>query len=469
MRYLIFFIVLSLGVSCRKAPPGQISEGSRDTLQAYVSEGPVATEVDTYFSSLARLGRFNGVVLVRSRGDLLLHKAYNMPPESQPADPGPGTADASKDSVAASMPDTTRLSASLPVRPDSQFDLRSVAKLFAKVHLLDLQRQRILDLDDPLSQYLPDFPRGRDITLRQLMEHQSGLPRELDESNLLERSPEAIVALAKRQPLEFEPGTETRYSNVGYQLLYYLIGKLSGQPFRDVMRTAYFKPLGMTGTGSNFVPEERLPPRYAFGHYHNDADSLIAVLGFLPEESRMGNFHATAGDMDRYMNALDSTLVSPLLEDGRLGHAGGTRGKRAYVLRDFAKDYSIVFLANYDGMPFEQVVADVQSLMEGGRVEMPREINRSAIALPTSVLQRYSGTYDFVDAGHIVLELRLERDTLWVYQEGRNNGPLLPESETVFFGDPESAESFEFVRDTMGTYHALMDFMGVQWKGVRIE
>ena len=75
----------------------------------------------------------------------------------------------------------------------------------------------------------------------------------------------------------------------------------------------------------------------------------------------------------------------------------------------------------------------------------------------------------FVEAGHLVLTLRLENDSLRVYQKGQYNGVIYPESDRVFFGDPHSKESLEFEPDGAGGYYILMDFQGVQWKGDKIS
>ena len=99
---------------------------------------------------------------------------------------------------------------------------------------------------------------------------------------------------------------------------------------------------------------------------------------------------------------------------------------------------------------------------------MPERVQRKAVQVAPEILMQYEGTYDFVEAGHLLLTIKLERDSLWVYQKGQNNGVLLPESETVFFGDPASRESLQFEPDGSGGYDVLMDFQGVQWKGVAV-
>lgn len=436
MRSIWIGLLAALAASCTSVPdPAHVPP-------TQVVEGPAADSLDRYLTRLTELGRFNGVVLVRKDGKLLLHKPYTMDYSGMPE---------------------------LEVGLESQFDLRSVSKLLAQVAILDLEKEGLLDTRAPLSRYLPEFPRGGEITIQHLMEHRSGLPREFSRDSILHLEPEGVYRQIQQEVLEFPPGTDQRYSNVGYQLLYYLIGNRTGMPFRTFLEKRYFNPLGMGGTGSNFTPQQHLPEHYAYGHFEDGDGNIRWVDGFLADEARMGNFHTTAADMDRFLGAVDSARVASLLDQGVLSHAGGTRGKRAYVHRDFNNGYTLVFLANYDKLPFEALVRDLVALTEGRSVELPREIRRTATVVAPELLERYTGVYDFADAGHLVLELRLERDTLWVYQEGKNNGPLFPESETVFFGDPTSAESLTFEQDSTGNYTIWMDFQGVRWKGLPVE
>lgn len=147
----------------------------------------------------------------------------------------------------------------------------------------------------------------------------------------------------------------------------------------------------------------------------------------------------------------------------------GTKGKRAWVYADLNKDYKIIFLANYDNIPFSNLTKDLIAIMEDNEVEIPKEVNRKAVKISASVLKDYVGTYDFVDAGHIVLDIRLEDGKLNAYQKGKFGGELIPENDSTFFWDPKSKESFIFSKDEKGNQKALMDFQGVRWDGILVE
>ena len=418
------------------------SAGDREALSALPDS--IGRLADTYLQKLTELKQFNGVVLLKKDGEVLLRKAYNMPGDTAPT---------------------------LHVTPASRFDLRSVAKLFAKASVLQLEQEGLLSRRDTIGKYLPGFPNGGRITLQHLLDHASGLPREFNDSiaNTLELEPDQVVALAGREPLEFEPGSREQYSNVGYQLLYYIIGMRCGASFSSCLKERFFIPLGMSGSGGNFDGDPGGMDLYAYGHYLDGDRDLQVVASFPPEDMRMGNIHSTVEDLDAFLSALNAPLYDPLVREQKISHAGGTRGKRAYVERDFGRGHTIVFLANYDAIPFERLVEDLGKILSGEPVKMPSRVQREPAHVPAEVLREYVGTYDLVDAGHLLLTIKLERDSLWVYQKGENNGVLYPESGTVFFGDPASEESLEFVKDGSGEYYILLDFQGVRWKGVRIE
>ena len=169
----------------------------------------------------------------------------------------------------------------------------------------------------------------------------SGLPREFSVENTLKLNPDEIVQLASKEELEFEPGTEERYSNVGFQLLYYIIGKQEGSGYSSFLKSNFFCPLKMSKTGGNFDRDLSHLTNYAYGHYLNDNKEIVCDSVFLQDEVKMGNLHSTVSDLSLLLESLDSITYKTILHKGKISHAGGTRGKRAYIERDFLNDFSI--------------------------------------------------------------------------------------------------------------------------------
>jgi CubicO group peptidase (beta-lactamase class C family) len=119
---------------------------------------------------------------------------------------------------------------------------------------LKLQEEGKLSINDKLSKYIPDFPRGDEVTLRHLLTHTSGIHSYTDEPDFWSRvtnatTTGAIIELIKKYPYDFDPGTKWRYDNSGYLLLGYIVEKVSGQSYGDFLSENFFQPLGMTNTG----------------------------------------------------------------------------------------------------------------------------------------------------------------------------------------------------------------------------
>jgi len=147
-----------------------------------------------------------------------------------------------------------------------QFYLASVSKQFTGMACLLLAHEGKLDLDDKLSSFYPEIPYANSVSIRQMLNHSSGIP---DYYGLGVYKPgmtnqDVLDALLNDTELDFEPGSEFSYSNSAYVLLSLVAEKASGQTFSDLLEERVFKPLGMNST-LVFDQEKEMPPR-AIGH-----------------------------------------------------------------------------------------------------------------------------------------------------------------------------------------------------------
>lgn len=146
---------------------------------------------------------------------------------------------------------------------DTLFDLASVTKPVATATSIALLvQQGKLSYDDPVAKHLPDFAaKGKDkVTIRQLLLHQGGLIPDNPEKDFADGPSEAwkrIFAL----PLQYTPGTDFAYSDVGYMVLGRVVEAASGQKLDRFTREHFYAPLGMTETG--YLPSEELRRRAA--------------------------------------------------------------------------------------------------------------------------------------------------------------------------------------------------------------
>jgi CubicO group peptidase (beta-lactamase class C family) len=141
----------------------------------------------------------------------------------------------------------------IPMHIDALFHHASVTKLFVATALLQLRDHAKLDLDAPVVSYLPYFrlndPRYRTITVRQMMQHNSGMPDteefEWENPNYDEAALENYVRSISDLALESEPGTRCAYSNIAYEVLGDVIAKVSGLSFEEYIAQNILVPLGM--------------------------------------------------------------------------------------------------------------------------------------------------------------------------------------------------------------------------------
>jgi len=150
----------------------------------------------------------------------------------------------------------------IPATADTIYRVGSVSKLFTDTAIMQLVEKGQMDLDAPVSRYLPDFhpinPFGKPITLRELMSHRSGLVREPPVGHYFDStspSLRATVESLNKTTLVYAPGTHTKYSNAAIAVAGYVLEKQTGQAFTSYVRDAVLKPLGMDHSAFAPTPE----------------------------------------------------------------------------------------------------------------------------------------------------------------------------------------------------------------------
>ncbi|MFD9337430.1 serine hydrolase domain-containing protein [Streptomyces sp. NPDC060028] len=171
---------------------------------------------------------------------------------------------------------TTALGESMtgvPAEPSMHFRTGSVAIVYMGAVLLQLVEQGKASLDDPVSRWLPDLPHGSEITLRMLGSSTSGLHdyvtdpaflAELEAAPFREWTPAEVVAIATRQPLLYDPGTNWSYSHANFVLLGAALEKISGLPLERLLTERVVKPLGLSQTSNQYTPQIPDPVLHAF-------------------------------------------------------------------------------------------------------------------------------------------------------------------------------------------------------------
>lgn len=143
------------------------------------------------------------------------------------------------------------IEASTPVTKQTTFPINSISKAIAGVAAMQLVEARKLDLDAPLTTYLEALPESwRDITVRQILTHTSGLSEIVDDNlRMIDGAePDAAWAKVQKLPLRFSPGTQFDYTQTNYVVLGKIIEKITGESFSDFVRDRQFDVVGMKRT-----------------------------------------------------------------------------------------------------------------------------------------------------------------------------------------------------------------------------
>ena len=276
----------------------------------------------------------------------------------------------------------------IPISASTIFDPASIAKPFTALSIMLLAEQGRLSLDDEVWKHVPEWVNRHDrVTIRHLVAHTAGLR---DAFLLIElappRAPEVDInehilrTLARQRSGNFPPSTEFSYNNGGYNLLATIVGRVSGQPFREFAAARILQPLGMTHSSFRGGTVS-VSPDHALG-YHGDGRRFdLAREGGIDTSAIVGNagLFTTVADLLRFAQNLGDGRVgrrdhldamqtpvslgnngtSPFglgLEVGddrglkTVGHAGGDRGIAASLIRYPSEELNVAVLCNLDDL-----------------------------------------------------------------------------------------------------------------------
>jgi CubicO group peptidase (beta-lactamase class C family) len=165
-----------------------------------------------------------------------------------------------------------RLEPVMMAEPGMQYSIGSVSKQFTAAMVLFLVQEGKLKLDDPVGKYLPELTRANDVTLREVLSMTSGYQDFWPEdyvmtSMMVPSTPEHILEVWGRKPLDFEPRTEWQYSNTNYVIAGRIVEIVGGKPLVEQLQERIFRPLKMTGVFNSDA--SRLPVDDPTGYYRH--------------------------------------------------------------------------------------------------------------------------------------------------------------------------------------------------------
>lgn len=218
-----------------------------------------------------------------------------------------------------------------PAEPTDRVRVASVTKSMISTVVLQLEAEGHFDLEDTVEEHLPSLlPYEEDITLRQLLQHTSGLGEylnyihgevfadedwdQLNYDKLNRVYPDEHISLVTQDPLHFEPGTDWLYSNTGYTVLGLLIEEVTGTNLSAVLEERIFQPVGMTDTylpwpHESIIVGDHLGAYFATG----DEEAPFIDMTFMSFSQwwAAGGVVSTMGDVNEFFRATaDGTLLT---------------------------------------------------------------------------------------------------------------------------------------------------------------
>ena len=206
------------------------------------------------------------------------------------------------------------VAARVPVTAQTQFEVGSITKEFTAAAILQLKEAGKLSLTDRLGKYVPEYARGKNVTLEQLLWQVSGVPEYLATNHfrwISGHRPGGVlqaIAMIKNKPLEFAPGSKWKYSNTNYMLLGAVVARVSHMPWRTYIRKNIYARAGMTH--SAFIQDESTLPNMATGYNVTAKGALVKAPPLLGAwAGGAGAIVSTASDLAKWDAAFFSGKI----------------------------------------------------------------------------------------------------------------------------------------------------------------
>ena len=386
---------------------------------------------------------------------------------------------------------------------DTLFEIGSISKVFTSLLLSDMALRGDVALDDPVAKHLPDgvaIPErgGRQITLKDLATHTSGLPRMPNnfapqdvDNPYADYTVDQLYAFLAGHTLARDIGAEFEYSNLAVGLLGHALGRRRGTDYERLVAERIAGPLGLADTVISLSPGHRR--RLADGH---DADRRRVHGWDLPDAfAGAGALRSTANDMlsflavvlgyrgDPLKRPIDAQLAFPtrptpipnnsvglawvVREDARgrvAWHNGGTGGFRTFMGVNQARGWGAVVLTNTATPAGGDDIG--MHILTGAPLAPPPKRRRS-IRLAPAILDSYVGRYRY--AFDVTIDIKRQGDGLAADVSGRGEAMIFAASRKHFFWRAVDAELW-FETDAEGRPVALTtrNPEGVRNRAVRL-
>lgn len=308
---------------------------------------------------------------------------------------------------------------SIPATVNTEYRIGSITKMFTSVMILQLIEEKKLSLTDTLSTWYPLLPNAKKITIRDMLDHHSGLPdftknTDFDNWSGTAKSPDQLLAMISGRAPDFQPGAKADYSNSNYLVLGFILEKISGMSYIDALQSRILDKLGLKktyfGTGAVIRPGEAASYDYSDSRWTTNKE--VDLVNF----SGAGAIVSTPADMTRFItglftgkllstNSLDSMKsfrdwfgkgIFPYSFDGKsgFGHNGKTSGFASSLSYYPDNGFALAYCTNGEIYPKDDIMNAVLAICNDKPYKIP---DFEPMHVSDDELNQYVGSYSSAD------------------------------------------------------------------------
>ncbi|WP_057940514.1 serine hydrolase [Algoriphagus resistens] len=405
--------------------------------------------IDDFLTRYEKLNKFNGTVLVAYKDQVLIDKGY-------------GYADFETKAYNDSQ---------------SIFQIYSITKTFTSTMIFELIEQGKLSLDDRLSKFYPSFPNGETISIGHLLNHTSGINDHSEEPDAPATEAYRVELFGKNEA-NFPPGEGWSYCNGGYQLLGYIIAKVTGMTYEEAIRETIFNPLAMSSSGFDFKNLSR-PEKVTAYHVFTEGIKEKAILYDSVGPYAAGSIYSTVGDLYKYYKSFGSHRIlseasqeiafSPSKTNKNYGHgwqlqmdstmsriishSGGAAGFRSNFAMIEKDDACVIILNNHENANPEFLTRRIIDLLNDKTFQPVKEMKLNA-----EELGKFVGAFS-IQEPQLMLYTSILDGRLAIDVGGQGKQLVIATDQHTFIQE-EADAVLKFIKDENNQYSELHIIQG---------
>lgn len=382
------------------------------------------TKLDRYFNELEANNKFMGSVAISKNGQIIYSKSI-------------GYSDF-ENNVKANI--------------NSKYRIGSISKTFTTVLVLKAVEEKKLALDQTIQTYFPQIKNADRITIKQLLNHRSGIHNFTNDADYLtwhteSKSEAEMIDIIVKVGSDFEPDSKAEYSNSNFVLLSFILEKIYKKSYSEILQEKIIKPIGLTNTyfGGKIQSEKNECKSYSYSeNWKEEAETDISIpLG-------AGGIVSTPSDLTKFSDALfgGKLLSSPSLEIMKTikdnygiglfqipfydkigyGHTGGIDGFSSVFSYFTDSNISYALISNGANYNTNKISIAVLSAIFEKEYEIP---SFKTIELNSEDLDKYLGVYS---SKEIPLKITISKEgkILKAQATGQPSFPLEASEKDIF-------------------------------------